>query len=175
MNNMKTDTLKKLIKLVLKEHEESNMNNPEEKREVQIGRKIRSLADQLRHEMAGEDYKKACAVIDLADELVRIHTFVPPTRKSKYLQEGEAFTSDLGAGYDSISEGNTLDALNLTSDELNQISELSTKLAPLWKHMVKNQQNHVTMSELTNNLYSVVSKLEQLCKDIRIKIEPNLS
>jgi hypothetical protein len=75
---MKKSELVKIIKGCIREHQESDMNNPEEKREVQIGKEIIRLANEINKNDFGEqwnsDFKpEATKIMGLAGELIKIH------------------------------------------------------------------------------------------------------
>lgn len=64
------------------DHDETDMSNPEEKREVQIGKEILTLSDKLRSavgdtpddpEREDELYKLFTGVEKLAEELIKMH------------------------------------------------------------------------------------------------------
>lgn len=78
INYMKKSELVKIIKGCIREHQESDMNNPEEKREVQIGKEIIRLANEINKNDFGEqwnsDFKpEATKIMGLAGELIKIH------------------------------------------------------------------------------------------------------
>lgn len=62
-------------KFVLKEHDETNMNNPEEKREVQIGKEIKSLYDICVQNTTNDEIllQSLNRINELATELIRMH------------------------------------------------------------------------------------------------------
>lgn len=71
---MKKSELKELIRECLMEHSEFDMNNPEEKREVQIAREIIGLANTLElNTEFGDGGDGIHKIIELANDLIKMH------------------------------------------------------------------------------------------------------
>lgn len=79
-----------------KNHDETDMSNPSEKREVEIGKQIIHYANQVSGRSPAE---QACLsqIDQLANELIKMHGSKLPADYSKMNQEEKSYVRNTGA------------------------------------------------------------------------------
>jgi len=172
---MKKSQFKKLIQTIITEvenHSESDMSNPEEKREVQIGKKILTLLDEINPASSGyyaepEACEAKTEIEQLANELIKMHT-------AQSTNEDMAFTNNVGYSADGISEGNVVDELNLSSSDIAPIEYQTDRIKAAWRQLIQSQNKEDQSEDAVNALYDAVHSLEWACKDIRMKLDLGL-